>query len=89
MRGVFCWISLCELLMHRVGVPTPSSLPCYCAKFGVFNFAMAFRLVRKDCADLISGYLLAYETSDLCLDVSICMLNNKNDLLFSHMSIYD
>lgn len=76
--------------MHCVGVPTPSWLPCYCAKFSVFKFAMAFRVVRKGYADLISGYWLAHEASDLCSEVSIYMLNNKNDLLFfSYVSFHD
>lgn len=51
--------------MHCVGVSTPSLLPCYCAKFSVLKFAMAFRLVRKVCADLISGYWPTYEASVL------------------------
>lgn len=76
--------------MHRVGVPTASPLPCYCAEFSVFKFVMAFGLGRKGCADLISGFRPAYEASDLCPEVSICMLNNKNDLLiYSYMSLCD
>lgn len=79
--------SLYESLMHCVGVPTPSLLPYYCAKFSVFKFAMAFRLVRKGWDDLISGYWLAPGASNVCPEVYICMLNIKNDLLiFSYVS---
>lgn len=59
------------------GSSHPFWLPCYCAKFSVFKFAMAFRLVRKSFADLISGYWLAHEASDLCPEVSITMQNNE------------
>lgn len=80
--GAFCRMRCFTLWISDALCGGTRSLPWYCAKFSVFKFGRAaFRLVRKGWADLISGYWIACGVGDVCPEVSLWILNNKNDLL--------